>query len=116
MRLLNFSKNQIRRLACLSIACLSFGGPALAATTFSATEVTKLTFGVLQKPTSGTQTFTIDSQGPTSGTGTVLYGTPTPGQYTLTCTGTCTGTVTLDVQNINSGNANVTISNFQGIL
>lgn len=96
---------------------LATGSAGLAIESCTITEVTPLTFGTLQKPASGSQTFTIRANGlgPT-GTGTLLYGTTSRGEYTLRRTGVGGGftSVTIDIQNISSGDPNLTLSTFTG--
>ena len=92
--------------------------PALAVESCTITEVTQVKFGTLQKPSSGSQTFIVRADGTApGGTGTLLYGTSARGQYTLKKTGSGGGftTVTIDIQNISTGNANVSLSAFTGV-
>lgn len=86
------------------------------AQTITITEQTQLNFTILEKPASGSKNITINATtNGVSGTGTVLIGTPTRGQYSVKCTGAgCNPSATIDINNINSGNANLTISNFTG--
>lgn len=90
--------------------------------TATATEVRKLAIGVLQIPASGSETCIVAG---TSGanscsgasTGTKIYGTIASGRYQLVrdnTEGTTACTITIDVQNISSGNANVTLGNVTG--
>lgn len=80
-------------------------------------QVTQLQFGALSKPAAGSQTYTIPANGgAATGTGTLLFGTVMRGQYTLKAKGTGGGftSYTIDIQNIVSGNANLTINAFTG--
>jgi hypothetical protein len=68
-----------------------------AADTYTVTQNQQLNFGTLQKPSSGSQTWTVSTSGSTSGTGTLLYGIPANGDYTIKCTGTCTTSISLSL-------------------
>jgi hypothetical protein len=64
---------------------------------YSITQNSELTFGSMQIP-GGSVTDIISTAGAQSGTGTLLSGTPTAGDYTIKCTGggtNCTQTMTL---------------------
>jgi hypothetical protein len=95
--------------------------PARAACTptCAVTETTKINWGTLQKPSSGSVTYVVHSDGSAdSGTATLLYGTPTRGQYTLTRTGGTSGcsSTTVDVQNVSTGDAGVTLGSWKGTI
>jgi hypothetical protein len=87
--------------------------------TCAVTETTKLGFGTLQKPASGSVTYIVNPNGSAaSGTATLLYGTSARGQYKATRTGStsgCTGT-TYNVQNVSTGNAGITLGTWQGFI
>ena len=89
---------------------------AFAAESVQITEQTEMNFAQVEIPTSGSKTIIINaSTGAYSGTGTVQTGTPARGQYKLRLSGSGSSTSsTIDVQNISSGNAAVTISTFTG--
>lgn len=106
--------------------CIFLTAPVFAACqandTATATEVRKLAIEVLQVPPSGSQTCVVAG---TSGanscsgasTGTKIYGTIASGRYQLVrdnTEGTTACTITIDVQNISSGNANVTLGSITG--
>lgn len=76
---------------------------------------TNLNFGTLQKPASGSRTFTVSTSGGTSGTGTLLGGTPSNAQVTLRRTGSPAGTISLSISNINTGSAALTLGSFTGL-
>ena len=66
--------------------------PSFAATcNLSATSPTDLDFGGLQKPSS-TKTFAVNLSDVTSGTGTLLYGSPSHGKYNIKDNNACGGT------------------------
>jgi hypothetical protein len=90
--------------------------PAFSVETVTITEVQQLKFATLAKPTSGSQAKTVprDGSAPT-GTGTILFGTWSRGQYTIKRSGSgSSSSCTIDIQNISSGNANLTIGTFLG--
>ncbi len=89
---------------------------ALKAQTVTITEQAQLDFAQLERPASGSQRITIDpTTGTYSGTGVVQIGTPARGQYKIKRTGGGgTTSCTIDIQNISSGNAAVTIDRFKG--
>jgi hypothetical protein len=76
--------------------------------------ITTLKFGTLQKPSSGSQTYIISATGAVSGTGTKLYGVTGNAQVQLKRTGTPARTISIDIQNVNTGDANLTLTNFTG--
>lgn len=78
------------------------------------TQNTQFTFGTLQKPASGSHTFTITTTGTTSGTGTLLFGAVSAGSYQITRGSLGSSTITLDIQNVSTGSAAATLSNFTG--
>jgi hypothetical protein len=78
------------------------------------TQTTQLQFGQLAKPASGSHNFTLNTTNGTSGTGVLLSGTPLSGVYQITRGSFGPGTVTINVNNINSGNANLTLGSFTG--
>lgn len=87
---------------------------AYAATLSFSGSPTNLQFGTLQIPSSGSHTFTVSATGGTSGTGTLVSGTPSNAQVRLKRTGRPAGTISIDIQNINTGNPNLTLSAFTG--
>jgi hypothetical protein len=92
--------------------------PARAVESCTITTNAALTFGTLGNPASGSNTYTISASGAAaSGTGTLLYGTTSRGQYTLKKTGNGGNfsTITIDIQNINTGSANVSLGSFRGV-
>jgi hypothetical protein len=84
--------------------------------TCAVTEAAKMDFATVEKPSSGSVTYTIAADtGATSGTAVVLYGTAARGAYTATRTGVttgCTGT-TFTVNNANTGDAGITLGTFK---
>lgn len=105
-RMMNWS------LRLLIVLGLSLAAPVAHAQAL--TQNTQLAFGALQKPSSGSKTFTVTRTGATSGTGTKLYGTTTAGSYRITRGSLPTGTVTIDIQNASTGSAAVTLGTFTG--
>lgn len=99
-------------LRLLIVLGLSLAAPVARAQAL--TQNAQLAFGPLQKPSSGSQTFTISTAGATSGTGTRLYGTSSAGSYNITRGSLGRGTITLDIQNISTGSAAVTLGSFTG--
>jgi hypothetical protein len=83
-------------LLAVLFSCIH-GRMCFAADTYTVTQNQQLNFGILQKPSSGSQTWTISTTGSTSGTGTLLYGVPGNGDYTIKCTGTCTSTISISL-------------------
>lgn len=106
IRMMNWS------LRLLIVLGLSLAAPVAHAQAL--TQNTQLAFGALQKPSSGSQTFTVTRTGSTSGTGTKLYGTTAAGSYTITRGSLPSGTITIDIQNASTGSAAVTLGSFTG--
>lgn len=102
----------IRFLVILLLTGLSVVGAAHAQTI---TQSTQLNFATLTKPSSGSQNLTVSTSNGVSGTGTVLIGTPVAGVYQITRGSLGNSTITLDIQNISSGSAYVTLSAFTGL-
>ena len=78
------------------------------------TQTTQLQFGMLARPASGSHNFTLNTSNGTSGTGVLLSGTPLSGVYQVTRGAFGVGTITINVNNINSGNPNLTLGSFTG--
>ncbi len=91
--------------------------PAWAAFTVSAAETTRMDFGTIAKPASGSQYLDLSAANSAlTGTGSKLFGTASRGVYTLTKKGGGAGTsMTLDISNVSTGSAALTFSNFIGI-
>jgi hypothetical protein len=89
-----------RWLTTLLLAVLFFsihGRICFAANTYTVVQNTQLQFGTMQIP-GGSVTDIISTAGGQSGTGTLLYGTVSAGDYTIKCTsGTCTATLTISI-------------------
>jgi hypothetical protein len=98
----------------LLLLALIWPATALRATAQVLTEVTQLNFGALEIPAAGSVTATLSVTGAFSGTATQLYGTVSGGRYTITRGTLGTGTITLDIQNVSTGNAAVTLTDFTG--
>lgn len=111
------TKHWLRNVIAVALVYVCMASTALAAESCTITENTTLAFGGLQKPGSGSETYTIPADGGSpTGTGTLLYGTPIRGKYTLKKTGSGGGftSITIDIQNVSTGNANVTLGSFTG--
>jgi hypothetical protein len=93
------------------VAVLLPGTSARAACALGDTAVATLTWGAWQKPSSGSQTADITTAAVTSGTGTLLYGTPVAGTFTITANPQCTGTLAITLSDA-GGASGVTLSNF----
>jgi hypothetical protein len=88
-----------RILLLAVLFCCIHGSRTFAAPTYSVTgKGYDMDFATLQKPSSGSQTFTISTSGATSGTGTLLYGSTSVGTIGIKCSGACSGkTITIDI-------------------
>jgi len=82
-------------LLAVLFSCIH-GRVCFAAATYTVTQLSELTFGTLQIP-SGPEVNTISTAGALTGSGTLLYGTVSAGDFTIKCTGICTGTLTISV-------------------
>lgn len=76
----------------------------------------QMNFGALEKPASGSQTFTIAPGGSVSGSGTLLYGSTSRGSYAIRNTGggPPTSTISIDITNVNPNTSNLTLDSFTG--
>jgi hypothetical protein len=99
------------------LICLSAPVPAMAAYNIVLNETARMSWGTLGIPASGSQTVILHPTNATpGGTGSILYGMPNRGQYTLVLSGSGPETsMTLDISGINSGSGNLVLSNFTGI-
>jgi hypothetical protein len=89
----------IKAILLAVLLCFSHLQAAWANPTYTVTENLQLTFGIMQIP-GGSVTDIISTAGAQSGTGTLLYGGPVAGDYTIKCTGSgtsCTHTMTLSI-------------------
>ncbi len=87
------------------------------AQSISITPVQTLTFPILARPTSGNTTNLSISplNSTTSGTGTIVGGAATRGQYTISITsGGSPVSISLDITGITTGNAGLTLDTFRG--
>ncbi len=66
-------------------------------------------------PSSGSHTFTVSTSGGTSGSGVSLGGTIGNAQVNIKRTGNPPGTISLNILNVNTGNANLTLTSFTGL-
>ena len=81
----------------LAVLFLFFNGRiCFAANTYTVVQNTQLQFGTMQIP-GGSVTDIISTAGGQSGTGTLLYGTVSAGDYTITCAGACNKTMNLSI-------------------
>jgi len=77
-------------------------------------EITPLSFGMLQLPSSGSNNITIDyDSGASTGTATVIHDNATRGQYMFENSDS-EGLMTIDIQNINTGSSAITLTDFKG--
>ena len=88
--------------------------PLAAFATVTISPITELFFGTLETPTIASSDITLDRD-TVSGTGSmiVIHPTYSRGEYLLTSTEN-SGTVTIDIQNINTGSSALVLSNFKG--
>jgi hypothetical protein len=87
--------------------------------TCSVTETARLDFATLQRPSSGTASYTVPTDGgAANGTATVLYGTAARGQYRVNVSGNTRhcSRIVYDAQTAGSGNAGITIGKWKGSL
>jgi hypothetical protein len=115
----NRYRNASRIGFLFALLTVPLGSGGSLAQIFSIAENSRLTFGTLQIPASGNETFRIFSNtGATTGTGTLLYGSPARAAYTIACVSSCAGswTATISIANVTSGNGSVVLGNFRGTL
>ncbi len=105
-RMMNWS------LRLLIVLGLSLAAPVAHAQAL--TQNTQLAFGALQKPSSGSKTFTVTRTGATSGTGTKLYGTTSAGSYRITRGSLPTVILRIIIKNASPGMLEVTLGKFRG--
>jgi hypothetical protein len=91
------SQRLLKTILLVALFCFTHIHAAAAADTFTLTQNQQLNFGTVQIPSSGGQDFGVNPSGGTGGSGTLLYGIPANGDYTIKCTGTCTSTITLSI-------------------
>jgi hypothetical protein len=91
------SQGLIKTMLLVVLFCVTHIQVAVAVDTFTLTENQQLNFGTVQIPSSGSQTFGVNPGGSTAGNGTLLYGIPANGDYTIKCTGTCTSAISLSI-------------------
>jgi hypothetical protein len=82
--------------------CFVQGRTCFAAYSYTIVQNQQLAFGTLQVPSSGSQTWTVSTAGSTSGTGTLLYGFPANGDYTIKCVGISCSNFPAPVPTINA--------------
>ena len=106
---------KITYLCCFALIFFQINA-AHAQETITITEITQLDFSKLDIPASGSQTIIINpSSGGYSGSGTVQSGSPARGEYKIILSGTGSSTsITIDIQNISSGSAQLTVDQFTG--
>jgi hypothetical protein len=100
------------------IACWTMPAQAarMPATTIRIAEISRMNWGTLAIPASGTQYVDLNPANQTvQGTGKVLFGAPSRGIYKLTRTGDMRTCITIDVATASTGSANVKIDRFKGI-
>jgi hypothetical protein len=78
-----------RWIVGLAAAVCAFSTLSAHATTIQVTQTQGLKFGVMEIPSSGSQTRIISTAGAGSGTGTYIYGTVQNGSYAICCVTQC---------------------------
>jgi hypothetical protein len=98
-------------------ACIAAPGMARASFNVTVTEIARMDWGTIGIPAGGSATIILHPNNATpSGTGTIIYGSPSRGQYKLVLSGSGTETsMTLDISSISSGSGSLALSNFTGI-
>src|SRR5262245_49386982 len=87
-----------------------------AAVSLSISDTTKMDFATIAIPSSGSQNLVLNpSSSAETGTGTRLYGVPSRGVYSLKRSGNGNNSITIDIMNIISGSANLTLDAFTGV-
>ncbi len=89
----------------------------LAAASVNFAEITRLSWGTLAIPSSGSVYVDVHANNTSpSGTGSVLFGAPGRGQYNLTLSEPDTSTsMTLDIHSVVPGSPNLTLGSFEAI-
>ncbi|GEM_PF-2163515 len=100
----------------MGLFIFAFIAPARADVTISISDVTQMDWGTVQIPASGSEYISISpANSGISGTGTVLFGFPSRGVYSLKSSGEGETAITIDISNVSTGSSNLTIDNFTGI-
>ncbi len=87
----------------------------LYAANISITEQVTMDFANLAIPSSGSENLNVPSSGGgATGTGTIVSGTTSRGQYKLKRTGNNPATINIDIQNITTGSSEITLDSFEG--
>jgi hypothetical protein len=103
-----------KALICLFLLLMSL--EARADDTVTISETTRMSFGTIAIPASGTQYLALSpSNSALTGTGDKLFGIPGRGAYRLVGSGTGLASITIDVMNVTSNSAALTLDNFNGI-
>ena len=106
---------KLGKILLLLVGLCALALPA-AAQTLDISQTDQLSFGALEQPSGGAQTFTISPMGGTSGSGSQLYGSTSRGAYLIRNTGPLppTSTITIEVVNVNPNASGLTLSDFTG--
>jgi hypothetical protein len=97
-------------------ALIFLAPPAWATDTVTIAETTRMDFGTVAIPASGGQYLALNpSNSVLTGTGNKLFGMPSRGAYTLTSSGNTSTSITIDIINVATNSANLTLDNFDGI-
>ena len=110
-------QNYLGKIARVALLC-AFGLPlaAYAEDTVTITESTRMDFGTIAIPASGSQYLTLNPiNSSISGTGDKLFGIANRGTYSLKSSGNTSTSITIDVMNVSTNSASVTLDNFTGI-
>lgn len=103
-----------KALLCLFLLAVSLG--ARADDTVTISETTRMNFGTIAIPASGTQYLALSpSNSALTGSGDKLFGIPSRGAYRLVGSGTGLASITIDVMNVASNSAALTLDDFKGV-
>jgi hypothetical protein len=94
----------------LAVLFCCINGRICFAATYTVTQNQELSFGIFQIPP-GFRSYTVQYTGASFGSGTLLYGIPAPGDYTIKCTSGCGSSISIDLQNVSSNCTGLSIFN-----
>jgi hypothetical protein len=90
--------------------------PVMAKVNISISETTRMNWGTVGIPSSGSQYLTLSpSNSSVTGTGHVLLGTPSRGVYNIRGVGGGSTSITIDISNVSTGSSYLTLDSFTGI-
>ena len=103
-------------LAVVYLIALGAAFPVWALDSVTITETTRLSFGTVAIPASGTQYLVLNpANSVETGTGTLLFGAPSRGAYTLKSSGSGSSSITIDIMDITTNSPYLTLNAFTGI-